>query len=398
MARFEETFPPYQPFGSRSLRWMAEPMRGSDVALVQSLFNLANALLTTPLGPDLSISGIFDRGTRDAVEQLQFRFGVLPDGVVGPATFAVLGQLLSPGAPALGHRLLRPGDRGKDVERLQGRLSVFRYASLLGGPADGSFGLGTAAAVQAFAKDAAAHGQTGLPAGSTVGPGTFDALFLYAPAGGRTFSPESVTAGVDVAFAQRLLQELGEFSADVTGRYDAATVSAVRRFQRRHGLREDGVLGPITWFHLGLENPNAAPAPGPVVWPHPDAVKVCCAPLVTATSDLHPYGMVTHVINLREGFESIDVAGNFLPEPDSFGNGYNQYVAILRDLHTAALVAQVPMVPLTSTLPRDWGGSFSPGVKTIPGLRVEIVPSGPEASGPYGPAVLRGRLQPCPGI
>lgn len=37
------------------------------------------------------------------------------------------------------------------------------------------------------------------------------------------------------------------------GRFDRETESAVRRFQRQHGLQEDGVVGPATWAALTAE-------------------------------------------------------------------------------------------------------------------------------------------------
>ena len=52
-------------------------------------------------------------------------------------------------------------------------------------------------------------------------------------------------------------------------RYDAATQTAVRRFQARHGLVVDGIVGPRTWRALGIAEPycvdryTAQPSLGP---------------------------------------------------------------------------------------------------------------------------------------
>ncbi|MFH7598968.1 peptidoglycan-binding domain-containing protein [Streptomyces racemochromogenes] len=48
---------------------------------------------------------------------------------------------------------------------------------------------------------------------------------------------------------QRLLNAHGHPVA-VTGTVDAATVDAVRRFQRERGLDADGRVGPRTWPRL----------------------------------------------------------------------------------------------------------------------------------------------------
>ena len=49
---------------------------------------------------------------------------------------------------------------------------------------------------------------------------------------------------------QRILRALGYRSVTVNGRYDLRTRRVVRRFQRRHGLKVDGVVGHGTWRKL----------------------------------------------------------------------------------------------------------------------------------------------------
>ncbi len=64
----------------------------------------------------------------------------------------------------------------------------------------------------------------------------------------RKVEPGDAWAGAD-ALRARLVAE-GELAADASaappGRYDAATADAVRRFQARHGLEPDGVIGVAT--------------------------------------------------------------------------------------------------------------------------------------------------------
>jgi len=52
--------------------------------------------------------------------------------------------------------------------------------------------------------------------------------------------------GPDVRTLQSILEARGYGPLEVTGRFDAATASAVRRFQAEAGLQADGVVGPQT--------------------------------------------------------------------------------------------------------------------------------------------------------
>jgi Putative peptidoglycan binding domain/Lytic transglycolase len=62
--------------------------------------------------------------------------------------------------------------------------------------------------------------------------------------GERTLSEGS--EGPDVGTLQSILSARGYGDIETTGRFDAATASAVRRFQSEAGLQTDGVVGPQT--------------------------------------------------------------------------------------------------------------------------------------------------------
>jgi peptidoglycan hydrolase-like protein with peptidoglycan-binding domain len=56
---------------------------------------------------------------------------------------------------------------------------------------------------------------------------------------------------------RKLQNELNQegFSLTVDGQFGAETEAAVKRFQREHGLNDDGIVGPLTWAALFAETP-----------------------------------------------------------------------------------------------------------------------------------------------
>lgn len=268
MALFESTFPPYHPFGSRNLRLLSpHQLRGTDVAVFQAIYNLMRHTMTVPIGTsDLIIDGHYGNSDRQAAIHLQNYFGLTPDGIVGPNTFFVFGQGVGAhttyGGPVFGSRTLSQGSSGGDVKILQNRLNLFRYGK---GPADGIFGPLTASAVLAFKADAITNGQTGLQMNAVVGDGTFDAFWLYTFLGGRAV--QTGRNGFDVVFLQKLLKKIGFYGGTLNGFYDMATRNAVLAFQASQGISVDGVVGPVTFYRLGLQNQVAAPSPLAVAWP-----------------------------------------------------------------------------------------------------------------------------------
>jgi peptidoglycan hydrolase-like protein with peptidoglycan-binding domain len=395
MALFEQLFPPVVSFGARTL---VGGERGTDVAVLQTIYNQSLKVMNppTPIGPPVPVTGVYDQATRQAVRAVQSYFDLPADGVVGPDTYFVFGQGVGPhvtyGGPRYGSRTLSLGVSGGDVTVLQNRLNLFRYSSFLGGPADGVFGPRTAEAVRQFQQDAVANGDTGLAVDGVVGAATGDATWIYTYAGGRgLFVGRN---GLDVVFLQLLLQRLGFYSGRIDGFFGAVTRAAVVAFQTAAGIAADGVVGPHTYFALGQRNQVAAPAPMPVppLVPAP-GVEVCCVPLATATSDLHPYGSACLVLNGAEGFESLDVVGNLLPDPASFGSQFGQYAFQATDLRTGTVLTF-----LMNQLPTagDWAGSYSPGVVDLRIGTVRVLPTAAgSTTGPFGPVVLSGDLSAC---
>ena len=398
LALFDTTYAPYVPFGSRILSLNAT---GTDVAVIQSVYNLMLGTMNPPEGPmgsPINITGTYDASTVAAVRNIQRYFSIAVDGVAGPNTYFLFGQGVAGhttyGGPVYGSRQLSVGNVGGDVTILQNRLNCFRYASILGGPATGTFNSATAGAVLAFKTDAESNGDTGFPNNAIAGYGFYDATWIYTFAGGRAI--ETGRNGFDVVFLQVVLKGLGYYGGRITGYYDTATRSATLVFQRASGIAADGVVGPVTFFRLGIANPSAAPQPLNIAWPpKPVAeVTVCSVALTTTTSDLHPYGAASLVINQSEGFESLDVTGNVLNPPSYYGS-YNAYQFTLTDPMTGAIIETIVMTLVTQdNNPGDWSGTFSPGVKEIPEGMVSVSPVN-TMTGNTGSAILEGDLVHC---
>ena len=80
------------------------------------------------------------------MRNIQSYFGPSTDGIIGPNTYFVYGKGVGPNT-TYGSRALSQGASGGDVTILQNRLNCFRYASLIGRPADGDFDAATSQAV-----------------------------------------------------------------------------------------------------------------------------------------------------------------------------------------------------------------------------------------------------------
>ena len=149
-------------------------------------------------------------------------------------------------APTGGNGLLTTGDgyahpQGSTrVRALQRRL---RTLGLRPGPVDGFFGAATKAAVERF------QHALGLQVDGIVGPRTRQALRRARGRGrllGRGAGYRRPGGSIRVQKLQRHLRLLGVRPGPVDGLYGPKTAAAVARFQRRRGLKSDGVAWPGT--------------------------------------------------------------------------------------------------------------------------------------------------------
>lgn len=389
MARFEQLFPPVVSFGRRTL---SAGDRGTDVAVLQTVFDNMLRVMSPPLGPigpAVPVTGVYDAATVQAVRNIQSYFGIAVTGVADAETYWLFGQGVGPhvtfGGPRYGSRTLAVGVSGGDVTVLQNRLNCFRYSQAIGRPANGVFGPETAAAVRQFQQDAIANGDTGLPVDGVVGAATGDATWIYTYAGGRGLLKTRVNNGFDVVFVQAVLTGLGFYGGPVHGFYDAATIQAVANFQRDNGIAADGAVGSQTFFALGQHNPVAAPSPLPVppIGSAPGRQVNCCFVMNPTAQAIGASNGAGVLIHNGPGQEAWILVETILPAPSMYGTQFTRY-GIRFD-------AEADFSPLTrcpEVRSDFWTFALVGAIGPILFLHLDIAPL--TAAGAPGPIILSG--------
>ena len=160
---------------------------------------------------------------------------------------------------------MKKGNTGSQVTKLQEELIRLGY---LKGKASGTYDADTISAVRAFQK------KNGLTANGTADKKTQDLLFsgtaldaaatatpspTPTPKPTATPSPtpeipsktlHSGDTGSDVKILQKRLKALKYYVGTVDGKMDKETVNALKKFQKAHGLTDDGVAGQATYAIL----------------------------------------------------------------------------------------------------------------------------------------------------
>ena len=180
-----------------------------------------------------------------------------------------------------GYQLLQSGSDGNQVTALQEALIELGF---LKGNADGIYGSGTANAVMSFQK------KNNLPVTGYADANMQALLFSGKPYNASGVKTEVKTLpvltglsirqgdkGVIVRTVQSVLFAKGYYTGAISGTYDSATVSAVKAFQQKNGLKADGVCGAQTQellFGDGISsNATATPKPTATPTPLPQLVK-----------------------------------------------------------------------------------------------------------------------------
>ncbi len=173
-------------------------------------------------------------------------------------------------------------DKGKQVQDLKGTLSNLGYYK---GEMDNVFDADTRNAVKAFQK------ARGLFVDGKVGPKTLEVLAYISntPTPAPTLDPslpqateepltednvivmQNGTRGVAVKKLQERLVALGYYQIVPDGIYDSNDIQAVRSFQKKNGLKADGVAGLETQVLLysNYAQNNFTPAPTSISTPEP---------------------------------------------------------------------------------------------------------------------------------
>ncbi len=256
---------------------------GTDVIKLQQALYLANVYKG-------SFDGNYGEGTQNAVKAFQKKRGMNADGIAGPATIKYL--FGSPAANASTYQSVvagnknnnsdtvniiesiedigetpdtsRPGDSGTNVIKLQQALYVLHFYK---GSIHGQYDEATQNAVKAFQK------KRGMSADGIAGNSTIRIMFgepahkaAQAEENAKNTQNTQNLAGIDtiqdiglptaavhpgesgenVKKLQQALSLLGYYSGTIDGNYGEGTQNAVKAFQKKRGMGQDGIAGNST--------------------------------------------------------------------------------------------------------------------------------------------------------
>ncbi len=188
-----------------------------------------------------------------------------------------------------GYTVLQEGDSGKAVKALQRAMIELGF---MNSGADGNFGSATKYGVVQFQTKneypatgiVDANLQAFLYSGTPLNArGEAVKIKTLSPAAGVSIRPGNV--GDEVGELQERLKELKYYNGPINFTYDDDTVKAVRAFQKKNGLKADGIAGAETRKAIASANavaadttatpePTAAPTPEPTFDIPDEAVKL----------------------------------------------------------------------------------------------------------------------------
>lgn len=266
-----------------------------DLTVTRSASAAGETLYTVPAGDAVYITG--DSGDYYIIE-----YDGQP-GYVAKSAVRMAGEVIvnNPDGAWLGaYTALREGDEGQLVRELQ---SALIEAGFLSGSADGKYGQRTAQAVADFQ---AANGLNNSGYADVATQGTLYETRITNSRGKAInvtilpsvdgLSISSGKTGAPVESLQAELTDLGYYTGKIDGKCASGTVSAIKRFQTKNGLKSTGVADPetLTLLYSGeaiSAKATATPAPTatpvlPVIgWENGQAVSEKVYPFDTTTLD-----------------------------------------------------------------------------------------------------------------
>ena len=231
------------------------------------------------------VDGKFGAKTEEALKLFQKRNGLTRDGIASqdlqlklyedtPKDTRGYRQYVRTVPPVAG-AVIREKSKGEPVTKLQTRLKELGYYK---GELTGVCDEDTVAAIKLF------EGKHGLVADGEMsaadqqvlyGATAMEASVIVTPSPTPTVKPPTKTLRPgdkddEVKLLQQRLKDLGYYTGNITGVYNTATTEAVKAFQKKSSLEQDGILGPITRTVLyGVNAIYAVPTAIPVSTPTP---------------------------------------------------------------------------------------------------------------------------------
>ena len=259
-----------------------ELKNGSEGAAVTAL---QSALAELGYLEEEDVDGKFGSKTEEALKVFQKRNGLTRDGIASqdlqlklyedtPKDTRGYRQYVRTVPPVAG-AVIREKSKGEPVTKLQTRLKELGYYK---GELTGVCDEDTVAAIKLF------EGKHGLVADGEMsaadqqvlyGATAMEASVVVTPSPTPTVKPPTKTLRPgdkddEVKLLQQRLKDLGYYTGNITGVYNTATTEAVKAFQKKSSLEQDGILGPITRTVLyGVNAIYAVPTAIPVSTPTP---------------------------------------------------------------------------------------------------------------------------------
>ena len=246
---------------------------------------LQSALAELGYMEEEDVDGKFGSKTEDALKVFQKRNGFTQDGIASqdlqlklyedtPKDTRGYRQYVRTVPPVAG-AVIREKSKGEPVTKLQTRLKELGYYE---GEITGVCDENTVAAIKLF------EGKHGLVADGEMNAADQQVLYgatamaasvIVTPSPTPTPKPPTKTLrpgdkDEEVKLLQQRLKDLGYYTGNITGVYNTATTEAVKAFQKKSSLEQDGILGPITRTVLyGVNAIYAVPTAIPVSTPTP---------------------------------------------------------------------------------------------------------------------------------